>query len=171
MKKDEEDEKHTTAHQLGKRENHPSRSTLYRWMKAAKEGTLYDPPTGDVGRPPKLSEAERMVVAGWVFDGDESRQLTQTADVIQFVGESFHEEVSQPWVSRTLRHFHITHHQAAMKRKKYNYSQIIPNLVKFLKEIQSTIQDRFESSRVVAIDNVRFSSSTCHLRTYSPQGG
>lgn len=149
----------------------PHPTTIYRWKREKNKPPSPSDEIPMLSRPPKLSIVERYVIGGWVLERDAEHEIASGEAVCSFIADSFHEQVSLSWVSRTMASLHLTSHREAVKKQKYRQPGIARALHTFLNELRETIDNEYEASQVVAVDNVRFTHPSPILRSYGPQGG
>ena len=111
------------------------------------------------------------MVGGWVIEQDHQHQVASADTIRSFVADSFQEAVSPAWVSRTMQALHLSSHREAIKKEKYKTHRNATPLFEFLGQLRDKIDEGYEDSRVVAVDNVRFTHPSPILRSYSPEGG
>lgn len=107
-------------------------STIYLWKRKEKEPPQEPSAIAPLGRPPKLSQAEKYVVGGWVLSRSEEHEKTSIVDIIGFVEDHFSEDVSAATVSRLMKSLHLTSHQASMRPTSYKKPKVLQTLHTFL---------------------------------------
>jgi transposase len=146
----------------------PSRSTLNRWQKEAA-----CPPRKKArkGRPPLLSEVEKLVLGGWVLDRVNKHKVTGISQVKAFVQESFGVKVSSTWVSRKMHAlgFSFQKTQESNSRREFSKEQKI--ITSFLRRTRRTIEKMNDLSRVIAMDVMGFWNTGVVRHSYALRSG
>jgi transposase len=149
----------------------PSRATLYRWMKEEKDTALKGKANSKRGRPSLLSEDQKLVVGGWILKRDKEYKRSSSKEIIPFIKKHFGLSVNKMLVSRIMKELKLSSHQSGRRVLKYTRKDLPGKLFKFVRGLNQDIKAREDLSRVIAIDNVRFTHPPLQIRTYGPQGG
>ena len=163
--------KQTTAVDISQQSTAPSRRSLQYWKKAAMIPLEARIPPKKRGRKQKLSSGEEMIVAGHVLERVSNNQLAQAKDIIDFVAESFQEDISPSYVTRMMNRIHFSSH--LIKEKEYRRVRrgLSERLLHFLLDFRRTTEEGVEPSQIVAVDIAKFSHYSHTLRSYAPTGG
>lgn len=163
--------KQTTAVDLCQQPAAPSRRTLQYWKKAAKVPVEARKLSKKRGRKRKLSSEEEMIVDGHVLERVSNNQLAQANDVIDFVAESFREDISPAYVSHMMNRIHFSSHMVKEKEYKRVRTGLRERLLHFILNFRRDTEDDLQPSQIVAVDIAKFSHYSHTLRSYAPSGG
>lgn len=161
--------KATSRQGLGTKKSIPSKRTVRRWQQQAREGNLELSPIHKGGIPPKLSEAESLVLGGWILERNKQYKRVAGKDIIEWVKKSFNELISKTMVSTITSKLHITTHYAKVKERKYLRPSLVSDMFNFMLTFRKD-HPNLSPSRIVAIDVCKFSIYGRLLRSYSPEG-
>lgn len=155
---------------LGKKNDFPSRATLYRWQKQQSTPLEERKQPSTPGPKPVLSEVEREVVGGYVLHKRQEGKEVSGEKVKEFIKKAFDEDVQKSYISKLLHSLHFSSH--LLREKDSNKKKPkVKALHSFILAIRNEMEERnLESKDIVAVDVVKFRSHSHFLRTYSPVG-
>jgi len=152
-----------SAQMISKLDGAPSARVVERWAHVAR----HPQEAADMGRPPLLSEVEKMVVGGWVLSELQARRSVSLLDVESFVSSSFDILLSHATTSRMLHSLHFASHRVHDTTGTTKRRDEEETIVKWLRELRRDFPDQL----FCCMDQCTFWNKGAVLRSYSPIGG
>jgi hypothetical protein len=147
----------------------PSRRTLYRWHgRLVRREPLVALAHG--GRPPLLSEHERLAVGGWVLDRVDRARMANADQVCGFILQAFGVDVDRPYVSALMASLHLHSHRIAVKKAKYFRADLCAAVWSWLSDFRRRPTSGRAARNIIALDVQVWTNPTFCLRSYSGDG-
>lgn len=159
-----------TVNEVSQLPSAPSRSTIFAWQHDSR---YHDTPYGPQkkrGRPSLLSDAEKLVLGGFVHQCNRDHRAVSLERVRSFIWEAFGENASDSIISRDLKslgfrsHQTGTYHAFVSQAKKEEAKELLTAVREWV------ITNLDGTSRCVFEDEMTQWDSVFALRSYSPVG-
>lgn len=167
---EQEDPIKLTPDVLAKLPGFPAAATLREWREAARNPPAVPKITATLGRPPLLTDAELMIVGGFVLFCAERHQTCGGNEIIDFIQQAFDVTVNKSWVAKKMEEIGISCHRPASLKFTFNGYRSITAAAEYLVANQPELRKVADRSRVVAIDQISFWDCGVSVSTYSAIG-
>lgn len=160
-----------SANKLARYTGAPAKRTLQLWKANASNPPTEVSPENARGRPPKLTDDQRKIIAGFILFCVESHQGCTIVDIQNFAETFFHENLSEAFISQCAHQLGFSSHRPASLKITYGGIDTAKAAVDFLRTNQKTFASIKNRSRVVALDQISFWDCGVITSSYSLIGG